>query len=429
MFNFERNYSGNQYQWTIIFKAIDEKSGCDRMQSNNQHTVLWCVPVVLWWTAFSHRRDEIRKCDHKHCFFTESRSFRLVPETKAFLFYGSDINLTDLPVPRKQEIWALFHEESLKNAPFLSSEKFTRLFNFTSTFDRESDLPSTTMHLSSLDAITDIKYLVPTKLKNELLESIAPIVYIQSSCDTLINRDEYVVNLSQYLKIDSFGKCLNNAELPTNLRTLESLNSPEFLAFLSRYKFTIAVENAVCDDYITEKLWRSLIVGSVPIYFGSPTIRDWLPNDKSVIFIEDFASPRDLADFIEELNYRDDLYDQYLLHKSIAKVDNILLKSVLTNRPWNEYGSLIEKFECDVCLALHEPSRLVSRKNFRRHFKCEKPTSLLTNEKNESNFWSAIFDVERCRGDAVFEIVSKNETLTEKVVEERVNRISASGGC
>lgn len=129
------------------------------------------------------------------------------------------------------------------------------------------------------------------------------------------------------------------------------------------------------------------------------------------------------------MNYRDDLYDQYLLHKSIAKVDNILLKSVLTNRPWNEYGSLIEKFECDVCLALHEPSRLVSRKNFRRHFKCEKPTSLLTNKKNESNFWSAIFDVERCRGDAVFEIVSKNETLTEKVVEERVNRISASGGC
>lgn len=51
-------------------------------------------------------------------------------------------------------------------------------------------------------------------MKNELLESIAPVVYIQSSCDTLIDRDEYVVNLGQYLRVDSFGKCLNNAHLP-----------------------------------------------------------------------------------------------------------------------------------------------------------------------------------------------------------------------
>lgn len=49
--------------------------------------------------------------------------------------------------------------------------------------------------------------------------------------------------------------------------------SDEFLKFLSKYKFTIAVENAKCDDYITEKLWRALIVGSVPVYFGSPRIR------------------------------------------------------------------------------------------------------------------------------------------------------------
>lgn len=46
----------------------------------------------------------------------------------------------------------------------------------------------------------------------------------------------------------------------------------EFLHFISQYKFIIAIENAVCDDYITEKLWRPLIVGAVPIYFGSPTV-------------------------------------------------------------------------------------------------------------------------------------------------------------
>jgi len=42
---------------------------------------------------------------------------------------------------------------------------------------------------------------------------------------------------------------------------------------VGKYKFTIAFENAICDDYITEKLWRPLIVGSVPIYYGSPSFK------------------------------------------------------------------------------------------------------------------------------------------------------------
>lgn len=35
----------------------------------------------------------------------------------------------------------------------------------------------------------------------------------------------------------------------------------------------IAIENAACPDYITEKFWRPLVIGVVPIYFGSPTIK------------------------------------------------------------------------------------------------------------------------------------------------------------
>ena len=40
----------------------------------------------------------------------------------------------------------------------------------------------------------------------------------------------------------------------------------------------MAAENAVCEDYITEKFWRSFYVGTVPIVYGSPTIKvfDWL---------------------------------------------------------------------------------------------------------------------------------------------------------
>ena len=47
----------------------------------------------------------------------------------------------------------------------------------------------------------------------------------------------------------------------------------DFYKLTARYKFTIAIENAVCDDYVTEKVWRPLMLGSVPIVAGSPKIR------------------------------------------------------------------------------------------------------------------------------------------------------------
>lgn len=54
---------------------------------------------------------------------------------------------------------------------------------------------------------------------------------------------------------------------------LEGMAHTDFYELLSHYKFAIAMENAVCKDYMTEKLWRPLMVGTVPIVFGSPDVR------------------------------------------------------------------------------------------------------------------------------------------------------------
>ena len=40
-----------------------------------------------------------------------------------------------------------------------------------------------------------------------------------------------------------------------------------------KFQFSIAFENAIGDDYITEKLWRPMLLGSVPIYMGSPSVQ------------------------------------------------------------------------------------------------------------------------------------------------------------
>jgi hypothetical protein len=43
----------------------------------------------------------------------------------------------------------------------------------------------------------------------------------------------------------------------------------DILQLVGKYKFALAFENAVCRDYITEKFWRPLKVGTVPIVYGS----------------------------------------------------------------------------------------------------------------------------------------------------------------
>lgn len=53
---------------------------------------------------------------------------------------------------------------------------------------------------------------------------------------------------------------------------MNNLYEDDLITLVAKYKFTIAIENAICDDYITEKLWRPLIAGSVPIYLGSPSV-------------------------------------------------------------------------------------------------------------------------------------------------------------
>lgn len=54
---------------------------------------------------------------------------------------------------------------------------------------------------------------------------------------------------------------------------MAGMHHDDFHKLAAKYKFTLAMENAICDDYMTEKLWRPLRLGSVPIVFGSSKVK------------------------------------------------------------------------------------------------------------------------------------------------------------
>lgn len=383
---------------TVVWRFVDTEVATEYYMNTSldgeiQYLQDTKKPVIVFWTAENRKGSISEKCSSKcDVFFGK---VMLPPNTKgAYFFYASNIDFTKLPIPRQPEkvIWALLHEESPRNVAELMHEKILNVFNYSSTFSRYSDVPFPLQSIVSLENVTSTEYFIETQQKNLLLKEIGPILFLQSDCDTATERDKYVEALQKYQRIDSYGSCLTNRELPSDVKSrkddyLNALEDPKFLNFVARYKFVIAIENGVCEDYITEKLWRAIRLGVVPIYFGSPSIRDWLPNEKSAILLEDFPTPELLSQHIDELLSNDQLYEAYLEHKTKRKISNQKLIDELQTRPYQTKPAEIENtFLCFVCEKIHEKKKTVHIVT-KRQYNCPKPISALTQQVEKTNDW------------------------------------------
>lgn len=121
-------------------------------------------------------------------------------------------------------------------------------------------------------------------------------------------RNQFVVELSKYKKVDSGGRWMNNIGYAVSDKG----------KFQSEYKFSISFENNAYrpqyPGYTTEKIMQPMTVNSVPIYWGNPAI-DKEFNTKSFINFYDFNS---FEKMIEYIIYIDNNNDKYL---EILKTD------------------------------------------------------------------------------------------------------------
>ena len=102
--------------------------------------------------------------------------------------------------------------------------------------------------------------------------------------------------LEKHFKVDSLGKCCNNKFWGPNNKTVQ-----DKIAILSNYKFHLAWENQYEAEYVTEKVYHSLLAGSIPIYVGPLDITRLVPPD-SIIDARNFAFNMSLlADYLNHL--------------------------------------------------------------------------------------------------------------------------------
>lgn len=116
-------------------------------------------------------------------------------------------------------------------------------------------------------------------------------------------RNSIYQSLSSYKKVDSGGRHWNN---------IGGVISPQdTINWQSKYKFTISCENAMSDRYITEKIVNAYNAGTVPIYWGSKTVKEEL-NPKAFVNVNDFMDINHLVEYIIELDNNSLMYEEML---------------------------------------------------------------------------------------------------------------------
>jgi len=172
-----------------------------------------------------------------------------------------------------------------------------RRFDWTMTYRRDADVP-----LLYLDAMVATRLYDPSRSK----EPGCLVAFFARNGADRCGRGRYMVELMKHIDVHAFGPFLRNRPLPDDRRRETKLE------IISRYKFTIAFENSISPDYVTEKIYDALIAGSIPLYRGALNVDEFMPADHCLINGDDFTGPAELAAYLHRLAADQKAYDAYL---------------------------------------------------------------------------------------------------------------------
>ncbi|XP_053979059.1 glycoprotein 3-alpha-L-fucosyltransferase A isoform X2 [Hylaeus volcanicus] len=230
-----------------------------------------------------------------------------------------------------KQVWMLYllecpyHTQSVKNA----------VINWTATYRRDSDIVAPYERWQYYDSsVTQIPQTF-----NYAANKSKKVAWFVSNCHPRNQRMNYARELSKYIQVDIYGTC-------GTLRCPRSQSQACFDMLDEDYKFYLAFENSNCKDYITEKFFVNGLGHNVlPIVMGAhPTDYARSAPYRSYIHVDEFESPKELAEYLHRLDRDEELYNSYFRWKGTGEFINTF-------------------FWCRVCAMLHDDRRPKSYKD------------------------------------------------------------------
>ena len=298
--------------------------------------------IILFWTLFFGRADVFglglgsegfSYCPTSQCFVTTDRS--LLELSDAVIFHPRDLDPNDMPRYRlPHQRWVFFNYEPpvyTTSVPRLF-ENISSVFNWTMTYRKDSDIyaPYSNDPFEKIPVVSEEKDVVA--LRRLLRNKKKKVAWFVTNCETESKRYLYVYHLKKHIDVDIYGGC----------GTLKCKDPVTCYEMIKRdYKFYLAFENSLCRDYVTEKFFNSLQNSVVPVVNGAANYTSFVTKD-AFIDINDFSSPKHLADYLNVVDRDLDRYEQYFNWRKNA--------SSWREMPYNS------RFVCQLCEKLHDTS-------------------------------------------------------------------------
>lgn len=263
--------------------------------------------------------------------------FELVYGVQPELLSTSHIVIFDVPfafgdiirgnIPKyKGQIWVGWCLECEENYPWLKEQAVKDLFDVWMTYHSDADVV-----LPYYDADYTRRLLKSPERKS------ADVCMFISSPVNQSRRQEYLLELMKYLPIDSYGHWQNNHVLPDDTGYRSKLE------VMKHYRFTIAFENAIGMDYVTEKFYDPLLSGSVPVYMGAPNIHKYSPAASAFLDVRNYPDPKDLAAIIQDYCRNEQKYSLLFDWKKLPM--NPEFVNLLNEQEKHPFIRLIDLFE------------------------------------------------------------------------------------
>nr|XP_053636092.1 alpha-(1,3)-fucosyltransferase C-like [Cherax quadricarinatus] len=320
--------------------------------------------TVLWNESFvGTTATELLQegCPKWKCNVTMDRSYAGTADAIILPALGfRPSNLPRMPRPQYQR-WVFLEMEpptgiyAVEGANNLRAHNMSHIVNWTMTYHSESDivgfygfflsLGTTVMplrpNLMSQHGEAMRRYKTALEQGDTLEKVMGPswrsfvkrprvVAWMSSHCPTNSRREEYVAELSKYITVDKYGACGDKECKKYSTGPL--LHSCWKNVITGNYSFYLSMENNLCDEYITEKVYNAFSYNLVPVVWGGSDYAKFLPPH-SYINARHYH-PQELARLLTRLHQDPVAYGRYHLWRGYFQVMN--------------KGNL-----CELCYRLH----------------------------------------------------------------------------
>ena len=192
-------------------------------------------------------------------------------------------------------------------APDLNIFDYAIVFNKKlSNMDRIASTPAFVYYAGFLREERE-NHMTETEARAKLKNGLRFCNFIYSNGKAHPNRDNLFYALSNYKRVDSLGWHLNNVNALIDVPSGENWSEVS-IKTKSKYKFTIASENAQYEGYTSEKLLTSFQAHSLPIYWGNKFVSEEFNSEAFIDcsqYDDDFER---VVKRVQEIDNDDDLW-------------------------------------------------------------------------------------------------------------------------